>query len=57
MIKDDYKRILISLIFGGALGLTCVLIIRKFSGVTASIDYVSAIVTILVVSNRKYIFK
>ena len=55
-MQDDYKRILISIIFGGGLGLSIVLILRKF-GFTTNIDFISAVVTILVVSNRKHIFK
>jgi hypothetical protein len=56
MMELDYKRITLSILFGGGLGLAVLFLLQKF-GVVANIEFICPLITIIVCSNRKYIFK
>ena len=55
-MKLDIKRIIISIICGGGVGIMLILILKKI-GIQANIEFLCPVVTILFVSNRKNIFK
>jgi len=54
-MSQEVRRILLSLVCGGGVGILIVLILEKF--ITADIRILLPIITILFVSNRNSIFK